>query len=152
MSLELRMSTSSEIHDKLSHINQWLEAKGWPTQIPDELKILAYLGHLGQQRDHIGKLLKKERGGQLKEFSDDLRRADIFLAYRELLTSKGHKNTSNKNVLQFCVAAAKKLHELGEISDEELSLWTRASLKSMQNTLQKGLRELEAISQTNINN
>ena len=67
------MLSNSEIHDRISQIDDWLEAHGWPTQIPDELKVLAYLGHLGQQRDHIGKLLKKERGGQLKEFSDDLR-------------------------------------------------------------------------------
>ena len=73
----------------------------------------------------------------------------MFLAYRKLLISKGHENPSNKKVLQFCVVAAKKLHELGEMTDDELSIWTKASLKSMQNTLQKGLRELEEYSRTN---
>jgi len=146
------MFTSSEIRDKLSHIDQWLEAKGWPTQIPDELKVLAYLGHLSQQRDHLGKLHKKERGGQSKEFSDDLRRADIFLAYRDLLVTKGHRNPSNKRVLQFCVEAAKILHDLGEITDEELSLWSKASLKSMQNTIKCGIEEVEEYSRMNNQN
>jgi hypothetical protein len=146
------MSSNSEIHDKLSHINRWLETKGWPTQIPDELKVLAYLGHLGERIDHLGKILKKERGGQSKEFSDDLRRADIFLAYRDLLVAKGHKNPSKKTVLQFCVDAAKILHDLGEITDEELSLWTKASLKSMQNTIKGGIKEVEEYSRKNNQN
>ena len=146
------MFTSSEIRDNLSHIDQWLEAKGWPTQIPNELKVLAYLGHLGQQSDHLGKLLKKERGGQSKEFSDDHRRADIFLAYRDLLVTKGHKNPSNKTVLQFCLEAAKILHDLGEITEEELSLCTKASLKSMQNTIKCGIKEVEKYSRTNNQN
>ena len=111
--------------------------------------MLAYLGHLGQQLDHLGKLLKKERGGQSKEFSDDLRRADIFLAYRDLLVTKGHRNPSNKRVLQFCVEAAKILHDLGGITDEELSLWTKASLKSMQNTIKSGIKEVEEYSRMN---
>lgn len=143
------MFTISEINDKLFLIDQWLEARGWPTQIPDELKVLAYLGHLSNEQKRITELIKKSRGGQLKEVSDDLIRADVFLAYRKLLISKGHENPSNKKVLQFCVVAAKKLHELGEMTDDELSIWTKANLKSMQNTLQKGLRELEEYSRTN---
>ena len=146
------MFTSSEIHDRLFHIDQWLEAKGWPTQIPDELKALAYRGYLLTEIERYAKILRNNRGGQFKEFSDDLIRADVFLAYRELLISRGHENPSNKKVLQFCVDAAKKLHELGEMTDDELSLWTKASLKSMQNTLQKGLRELEEHSRTNTPN
>lgn len=146
------MLSNSEIGDRISQIDNWLEAQGWPTQIPDELKVLAYIGHLSQHIDQLTNQLKKTRGGQFKAFSDDLIRANIFLANKKLLIRKGHANLSNKNVLQFCVAAAKTLHGLGEISDEELSLWTKASLKSMQNTLQNGLRELEAASQTNTKN
>ena len=53
------MSTILEIQNKLSHIDQWLEVKGWPTQIPDELKVLAYLGHLSNEQQRITDLLKK---------------------------------------------------------------------------------------------
>jgi hypothetical protein len=143
------MFTSSEIRDNLSHIDQWLETKGWPTHIPDELKVLAYLGYLRTEQERNAALLRKGRGGQFKEVSDDLIRADTYLAYRELLISRGHKNSSSKKVLQFCVSAAQKLHKMGEMTDDELSIWTKANLKSLQNTLRKGLRELEEYSRTN---
>ena len=143
------MFTSSEIRDNLSRIDQWLETKGWPTDIPDELKVLAYLGHLTTEQERNAALLKKDRGGQFKEVTVDLIRANTYLAYRELLISKGHENPSDKKVLQFCVSAAKKLHQMGEMTDDELSIWTKANLKSLQNTLKKGLRDLEEYSQTN---
>jgi hypothetical protein len=143
------MFTNSEIQVQISQIDNWLKTSGWPTNIPDELKILAYFGHLSQRMEQLELLQKRNRGGQSKEISDDLKRAEVFLGYRTLLISKGHKNPSNKTVLEFCVQAAKILHDLGEITDQELSLWTKASLKSMQNTIKKGVSKLEQSSRMN---
>lgn len=143
------MFTSSEIQVQISEIDNWLKTKGWPTNIPDELKILAYFGHLSQRVNQLDLLLKRNRGGQVKEISDDLKRAATFLSYRELLIKKGHKKPNNKTVLEFCVNAAVILHDLGEITDQELSLWTKASLKSMQNTIKKGVSKLEQSSRMN---
>ena len=146
------MFTSSKIQVQISEIDNWLNTKGWPTNIPDELKILAYFGHLSRRTNQLDLLLKRNRGGQVKEIADDLKRAATFLSYRELLIKKGHKNPNNKSVLEFCVNAAVILHVLGEITDKELSLWTKASLKSMQNTIKSGVSKLEQYSRINNQN
>ena len=146
------MLSTSEIQNNLDKIDTWLKQRGLPTEIPVQLKVFAYLGYLSTRSEELHKLHKKNVGGQHKLISDDLIRADTYLNYRKLLIDMGHEKLTMKKVLEFSVAAAKKLHELGEITDDELSIWTKADLKSMQNTLRKGLRELEEYSQMNIDN
>ena len=65
-----------------------------------------------------------------------------------MLRDQGHENLTQTEVINVCIQIAKHLHEQGEISDEELSLWTRVdNTKSILDHLPEGFAELDALSQ-----
>ena len=76
-----------------------------------------------------------------------MRRADIFRSVEQMLRDQGHENLTQTEVINVCIQIVKHLHEQGEISDEELSLWTRVdNTKSILDHLPEGFAELDALS------
>jgi len=107
------------------------------------MKILTFAGHLSLELHNT----KKPRGRPKKEFSDYVRRADIFRSTEQMLRDQGHENLTQSEVINVCIQIAKILHEQGEISAAELSLWTKASsVKSILDHLPEGFAELDALS------
>ena len=130
---------------KEQFLNNWLETQGFPTNVPYQMKVLTYLGHLDVKQEKLKNLYKKNRGGQVKDISDAAKRASIFLSARDGLIDRGHENPSIKVVLEHCVEIAKILRKQGEISEEECRLWTKPSIETLQKTIRKGLKECEEL-------
>ena len=70
-------------------------------------------------------------------------RADKFLSAKESLIERGHENPSNKAVIEFLIQAANILYDNNAISKEDRDLFTLPSMKSIQNTISIGLKELK---------
>ena len=115
------MSSNSQNEIDEEFLDTWLTEQNFPTDAPLMMKILTFAGHLSLELHTT----KKPRGRPKKEFSDYVRRADIFRSVEQMLRDQGHENLTQTEVINVCIQIAKHLHEQGEISDEELSLWTR---------------------------
>lgn len=138
------MSSNSQNDIDEEFLDRWLSEQNLPTDVPLQMKILAFAGHISLQLTKT----KKPRGRPKKEFSDYVRRADIFRSVEQMLRDQGHENLTQTEVINVCIQIAKHLHEQGEISDEELSLWKRVdNTKSILDHLPEGFAELDALSQ-----
>ena len=138
------MSSNSQNDIDEEFLNTWLLSQNLPTNVPLQMKILTFAGHISFQLTKT----KKPRGRPKKEFSDYVRRADIFRSVEQMLRDQGHENLTQTEVINVCIQIAKHLHEQGEISDEELSFWTRVdNTKSILDHLPEGFAELDALSQ-----
>ena len=137
------MSSNSQNEINEEFLDTWLTEQNFPTDVPLMMKILTFAGHLSLELHKT----KKPRGRPKKEFSDYVRRADIFRSVEQMLRDQGHENLTQTEVINVCIQIAKHLHEQGEISDEELSLWTRVdNTKSILDHLPEGFAELDALS------
>ena len=137
------MSSNSHTELDAEFLDRWLAEQNFPTDVPLQMKILAFAGHISFQLTKT----KKPRGRPRKEFSDYARRADIFRSTEQMLIGQGHKNLSQTEIINVCIEIAKILHKQGKVSDEELSLWTRVdSAKSILDHLPEGLAELDTLS------
>jgi hypothetical protein len=137
------MSSNSQNEIDEEFLDTWLTEQNFPTDVPLMMKILTFAGHLSLELHKT----KKPRGRPKKEFSDYVRRADIFRSVEQMLRDQGHENLTQTEVINVCIQIAKHLHEQGEISDEELSLWTRVdNTKSILDHLPEGFAELDALS------
>ena len=137
------MSSNSQNDIDEEFLDTWLTEQNFPTDVPLMMKILTFAGHLSLELHKT----KKPRGRPKKEFSDYVRRADIFRSVEQMLRDQGHENLTQTEVINVCIQIAKHLHEQGEISDEELSLWTRVdNTKSILDHLPEGFAELDALS------
>jgi hypothetical protein len=137
------MSSNSQNEIDEEFLDTWLTEQNFPTDVPLMMKILTFAGHLSLELHKT----KKPRGRPKKEFSDYVRRADIFRSVEQMLRDQGHENLTQTEVINVCIQIAKHLHEQGEISDEELSLWTRVdNTKSILDHLPEGFAELDSLS------
>ena len=137
------MSSNSQNDIDEEFLDTWLTEQNFPTDVPIMMKILTFAGHLSLELHRT----KKPRGRPKKEFSDYVRRADIFRSTDQMLRDQGRENLTKTEVINVCIQIAKHLHEQGEISDEELSLWTRVdNTKSILDHLPEGFAELDALS------
>ena len=137
------MSSNSQNDIDEEFLDTWLTEQNFPTDVPIMMKILTFAGHLSLELHRT----KKPRGRPKKEFLDYVRRADIFRSTDQMLRDQGHENLTKTEVINVCIQIAKHLHEQGEISDEELSLWTRVdNTKSILDHLPEGFAELDALS------
>ena len=137
------MSSNSQNDIDEEFLDTWLTEQNFPTDVPIMMKILTFAGHLSLELHRT----KKPRGRPKKEFSNYVRRADIFRSVEQMLRDQGHENLTQTEVINVCIQIAKHLHEQGEISDEELSLWTRVdNTKSILDHLPEGFAELDALS------
>ena len=137
------MSSNSQNEIDEEFLDTWLTEQNFPTDVPLMMKILTFAGHLSLELHNT----KKPRGRPKKEFSDYVRRADIFRSVEQMLRDQGHENLTQTEVINVCIQIAKHLHEQGEISDEELSLWTRVdNTKSILDHLPEGFAELDTLS------
>ena len=136
------MSSNSQNEIDEEFLDTWLTEQNFPTDVPLMMKILTFAGHLSLELHKT----KKPRGRPKKEFSDYVRRADIFRSIEQMLRKKGHENLTKTTVINVCVQIAKKLHEHGEISDEELSIWTMRTEKGILDHLPEGFAELDKLS------
>jgi len=137
------MSSNSQNEVDEEFLDTWLKEQNFPTDVPLMMKILTFAGHLSLELHNT----KKPRGRPKKEFSDYVRRADIFRPTEQMLRDQGHENLTQSEVINVCIQIAKILHAQGEISAAELSLWTKASsVKSILDHLPEGFAELDALS------
>ena len=137
------MSSNSNDEIDEAFLDRWLLQQNLPTDVPMKMKILTFAGHISFQLSKT----KKPRGRPKKEFSDYVIRADIFRSTEKILRDQGHENLAQTEVINVCIQIAKILHEKGEISDEQLSLWTKVnSTKSILDHLPEGFAELDALS------
>ena len=136
------MSSNSQNEIDEEFLDTWLTEQNFPTDVPLMMKILTFAGHLSLELHNT----KKPRGRPKKEFSDYVRRADIFRSVEQMLRDQGHENLTQTEVINVCIQIAKHLHEQGEISDEELSIWTMRTEKGILDHLPEGFAELDALS------
>ena len=141
------MSSNSQNDIDEEFLNTWLLSQNLPTNVPLQMKILTFAGHIFFQLDKM----KKPCGRPKKEFSDYVRRADIFRSIEKSWHDRGFENLSKTEVIKICIQTAKILHSENIISDEELALWTKASrIKSILDHLPKGFAELDVLSQNQL--
>ena len=143
------MSSNSETELNEEFLDEWLTEQGFPTLVPLQMKLLAYGGHLWvQQRELEAKTAQKGRGRPPKEFSDYARRAEVYRSVEQSLQQWGYKDLTKTEIINVCIQIVKILHEHGEVSYEELALWTKVNTtKSILDHLPEGFRELELLSQ-----
>ena len=113
-------------------LDNWLITKDFPTSVPYEMKLLAFIGE---------KFMPKKKGAPKKPISNNARRAMIFVAQMNRMEQTAEAPPSNKAVIEACIELAKSRYKLGKLSIEEKSLWM-VDIKSIQNTLKKGCKEL----------
>ena len=138
---------SSNLQDKLNEnfLDEWLTEQNFPTNVPSQMKVLTYLGYRGT--NGFEKLSpKKARGAPKKAITKPMLRANKYLSAKEFLIERGHPNPTNKGVIEFLIQAANILYANNAISKEDFFLFTAPSMKSIQNTISKGLKELEEFS------
>lgn len=137
------MSSNSNDEIDEEYLNRWLSQQNLPTDVPLQMKMLTFAGYISLKLQKS----KKSRGRPKKEFSDFAIRADVFRSTEQMLHERGHENLTKTEVINVCIQVAKILHQKGEISDEQLSLWTRLdSTKSILDHLPEGFAELDALS------
>ena len=122
----------TELNEK---IDNWLIAKDFPTSVPYEMKLLAFIGQ---------KSLPRKKGAPKKPISNNARRALIFLVQMNRMEQTTETPLSNKAVIEACIELADKRYKLGKLPEKEKSLWA-IDVKSIQNTLKKGIKELADI-------
>ena len=122
----------TELNEK---IDNWLIAKDFPTSLPYEMKLLAFVGEKSRPR---------KKGAPKKPISNNARRAMIFLAQMNRMEQTTEAPLSNKAVIDACIELANSRYKLGNLSEDEKSLWA-IDVKRIQNTLKKGIRELAEI-------
>ena len=122
----------TELNEK---IDNWLIAKDFPTSVPYEMKLLAFIGQ---------KSLPRKKGAPKKPISNNARRALIFLVQMNRMEQTTETPLSNKAVIEACIELADKRYKLGKLPEKEKSLWA-IDVKSIQNTLRKGIKELADI-------
>ena len=141
------MSSNSENKISEKFLDEWLTEHNFPTSVPLEMKVMAYLGYLSLETDRLQKLSpKKARGAPKKEITKDMLRASKFLSAKEGLIKREHKNPTKKVVIEYLIQISNILYEHNAISKEDRDLFTSTSMKSIQNTISKGLKELEKFS------
>lgn len=116
-------------------IDNWLIAKDFPTSVPYEMKLLAFIGE---------KSMPRKKGAPKKPISNNARRAIIFLAQMNRMEQTAEAPLSNKAVIEGCIELANNRYKLGKLPEKEKSLWA-IDVKSIQNTLKKGIKELADI-------
>ena len=136
------MSSNSQNEVDEEFLDTWLKEQNFPTDVPIMMKILTFAGHLSLELQKT----KKPRGRPRKGISVYARRADIFRSTEKMLRKWGHENLTKTVVINVCIQIAKRLHEHGEISDEELSIWTMRTEKGILDHLPEGFAELDALS------
>lgn len=137
------MSSNSNDEIDEEYLNRWLSQQNLPTDVPLQMKMLTFAGYISLKLQKS----KKSRGRPKKEFSDFAIRADVFRSTEQVLHERGHENLTQTEVINVCIQVAKILHKKGEISDEQLSLWTRLdSTKSILDHLPEGFAELDTLS------
>ena len=122
----------TELNEK---IDNWLIAKDFPTSLPYEMKLLAFVGEKSRPR---------KKGAPKKPISNNARRARIFLAQMNRMEQTTEAPLSNKAVIDACIELANSRYKLGNLSEDEKSLWA-IDVKRIQNKLKKGIRELAEI-------
>ena len=122
----------TELNEK---IDNWLIAKDFPTSLPYEMKLLAFVGEKSRPR---------KKGAPKKPISNNARRAMIFLAQMNRMEQTTEAPLSNKAVIDACIELANSRYKLGNLSEDEKSLWA-IDVKRIQNKLKKGIRELAEI-------
>ena len=141
------MSSNSQDKSTANFLDEWLIEQKFPINIPFQMKLLAYLGYTQLEINRLKHPTKKKnRGAPKKEITKNMLRADKFLSAKESLIERGHENPSNKAVIEFLIQAANILYDNNAISKEDRDLFTLPSMKSIQNTISKGLKELEGFS------
>lgn len=133
-------NSQNELDEKF--LDTWLSEQNFPTDVPLHMKILTFAGHISFELNKT----KKTRGRPKKEFSVYARRADIFRSTEQMLRKLGHENLTKTEVIGICIEISKILHKQGEISDEELSIWTMRTEKGILDHLPEGFDQLEALS------
>ena len=122
----------TELNEK---IDNWLISKDFPASVPYEMKLLAFIGE---------KSMPRKKGAPKKPISNNARRAMIFLAQMNRMEQTTEASLTNKAVIDACIKLANSRYKLGKLSEDEKSLWA-IDVKSIQNTLRKGIRELADI-------
>ena len=103
------MSSNSQNDIDEEFLDTWLTEQNFPTDVPIMMKILTFAGHLSLELHRT----KKPRGRPKKEFSNYVRRADIFRSVEQMLRDQGHENLTQTEVINVCIQIAKHLHEQG---------------------------------------
>ena len=138
------MSSNSQDKSTANFLDEWLIEQKFPINIPFQMKLLAYLGYTQLEINRLKHPTKKKnRGAPKKEITKNMLRADKFLSAKESLIERGHENPSNKAVIEFLIQAANILYDNNAISKEDRDLFTLPSMKSIQNTISIGLKELK---------
>jgi len=138
------MSSNSQDKTNVNFLDEWLIEQKLPINVPLQMKLLAYLGYLEVERDKLQRLsLSKARGAPKKKITRHMLRANKYLSAKGILEKKGHKNLSHKSVIEFLIQAVNILYDKGAISLEERALFSSPTIKSLQNTISIGLKELE---------
>ena len=141
------MSSNSQSSSTENFLDKWLIGQGYPTNIPFQMKLETYFGHLQLEKNRLKHLAsKKARGAPKKVITKPMLRADKYLSAKEFLIERGHQNPSHKGVIEFLIQAANILYDNNAISKEDRDLFTLPSMKSIQNTISKGLKDLEGFS------
>ena len=68
----------------------------------------------------------------------------IFLAQMNRMEQTTEAPLTNKAVIDACIKLANSRYKLSKLSEDEKSFWA-IDVKSIQNTLRKGIRELADI-------
>ena len=137
------MSSNSQSSSTENFLDKWLIEQGYPTNIPFQMKLETYFGHLQLEKNRLKHLAsKKARGAPKKVITKPMLRADKPFGKR-ISYWKRHQNPSHKVVIEFLIQAANILYDNNAISKEDRDLFTLPSMKSIQNTISKGLKELE---------
>ena len=140
---------SSNLENKISEkfLDEWLTERIFPASVPLEMKVMTYLGYLSLETVRLEKLSpKRARGAPKKKITRDMLRASQFLSAKESLIKREHKNPTNKVVIEYLIQISHILYEHNAISKEDRDLFTSTSMKSIQNTISKGLKKLETFS------
>ena len=147
MSLEKKMSSNLQDKNNEDFLDEWLTEQSYPTNVPFQMKLETYFGY-SQLKINRSKHLasKKARGAPKKEVTKNMMRANKYLSAKEFLIERGHQNPSHKGVIEFLIQAANILYNNNTISKEDRDLFTSPSMKSIQNTISKGFKELEEFS------
>ena len=137
---------SSKLHGNLSEnfLDEWLIEKNFPTNVPFQMKFLTYLGQSQLEIDQLkNSIPKKARGAPKKEIKKNMMRANKYLSAKEFLIERGYQNPSHKGVIEFLIQAANILYDNDAISKEDRDLFKCTSMKSIQNTISIGLKQLK---------
>ena len=70
----------------------------------------------------------------------------VAVLSKEALIEDGNLNPTNKVVIEYLIQISNILYEHNAISKEDRDLFTSTSMKSIQNTISKGLKKLEKFS------